>query len=76
MAKIDDASLTIVDTFIAGENFFAGFLYGFLNEYNLKESLSLGKYAANSCVLSKDIVGKDLSEEYLIKKISKTRKNS
>lgn len=76
MIEIDANSLEIIDTNGAGDNFFAGFLYGYINQFNLKESLLLGKYAASSCVLSKDIVGKDLSEDYLTKKLSKTRKNS
>ncbi|MBN2540651.1 MAG: carbohydrate kinase family protein [Bacilli bacterium] len=71
---IDSDSIDIVDTNGAGDNFFAGFLYGDLNAYSLEESLLMGKFAANACIQSKEITGEMLSEEFLLKKLSETKK--
>ncbi len=65
-----------IDTNGAGDNFFAGFLHGYLTNQGLKNSLLMGEIAATDCILSRNIVGDNLSIDYLEKKLSKLKKNS
>jgi len=76
ITNISADSIPLVDTNGAGDCFFAGFIYGITNSYNLEKSLIMGKLAANDCIMSKKIVGDKLSREYLEKKLSETEKNS
>ncbi|MCK5732311.1 MAG: carbohydrate kinase family protein [Tenericutes bacterium] len=65
--------IDIVDTNGSGDNFFAGFLYGYLNKYNLKDSLLMGRIAAESCIQSEKIVSDELSLEYLEENFTKLK---
>ncbi len=64
-------SLEIVDTNGAGDNFFAGFIYGHYHGQTPQICLEYGKLAANSCILSRKIVSDDLSEATIMKKPQK-----
>ncbi len=65
--------LDIVDTNGAGDNFFAGYLYGYLNDYNKKDSLLMGRIVAECCIQSKKIVSKELNEDYLKENFKKLK---
>lgn len=65
--SIPGSNIKIVDTNGAGDNFFVGFVHGYLNDYSIKDCLQLGKIVAETCIKSKEIVSKDLSLEYLNK---------
>ncbi|MCK4552136.1 MAG: carbohydrate kinase family protein [Tenericutes bacterium] len=70
---IPSNKIDIIDTNGAGDNFFAGFLYGYLNKHNLRDSLLMGRIAAESCIQSEKIVSEDLSLEYLEEKYKKLK---
>jgi sugar/nucleoside kinase (ribokinase family) len=71
--NIQANKLQVVDTNGAGDNFFAGFLYGYLNQYSPKDCLYLGRIAAESCVMSNKIVSDDLSNNYLVENYKKLK---
>lgn len=50
-----------VDTNGAGDNFFAGFLYGHLHGYDLRRCLRVGTIVAGLCITSHELVLPDLS---------------
>ncbi len=50
-----------VDTNGAGDNFFAGFLYGHLHGYGVRRCLELGTVVAGLCITSPELVLPDLS---------------
>lgn len=51
----------------AGDSFFIGFLYGYINEKSVEECLRLGTICAGLCVTSKELAYADLSEKLLKK---------
>jgi len=55
----------LIDANGAGDSFFSGFLYGFLNEKDTEECLKLGTICAGLCITSKELSNDDLSEELL-----------
>ncbi|XMB72180.1 PfkB family carbohydrate kinase [Mycoplasmatota bacterium WC30] len=59
--------IDILDTNGAGDNFFAGFLYGYLNNLSPLKSLKLGRLSAETCIKSKNIVSSKLNLKYLLK---------
>jgi acarbose 7IV-phosphotransferase len=59
----------IVDANGAGDSFFAGFLFGFTNEYTLNECMSMGAVCASLCVGSKQLASEKLNADYLLSKI-------
>lgn len=65
--------IDVVDTNGAGDNFFSGFLYGFLHNYDMKDSLLMGRIAAESCIQSEKIVSEELNEEYLLENFKKLK---
>ncbi|MBI9009902.1 MAG: carbohydrate kinase family protein [Tenericutes bacterium] len=69
---IPATKLEVVDTNGAGDNFFVGFVHGYLNDFNTEDSLLLGRILADSCIESKEIVNTELSLEYLNKKFLET----
>lgn len=73
--EIEADKVPLADTNGAGDNFFSGFLYGFLHGYSLRQCLLLGKFSANLCIQSKKIIDEKLSSETIIKKLSETDKN-
>ncbi len=74
IVSISADPIDILDTNGAGDNFFAGFLFGYLEGFSLEQSLLCGKFSANSCITSKEIVGENLNREYLLKKLSECDK--
>ena len=50
-----------VDTNGAGDSFFAGLLYGYLQGYDVERSLRLGTITAGLCVTSTELAYPDLS---------------
>ena len=71
--EIPANEIEIVDTNGAGDNFFAGFLYGYTHKHNLKDSLLMGRIAAESCIQSEKIVSDKLSLEYLEENFEKLK---
>lgn len=63
------APINIVDSNGAGDNFFAGFLYGYLHQFNFEKSLCSGQIVAETCLLSEDIVSEKLNQALLRKKM-------
>jgi len=59
--------IEIADTNGAGDNFFAGLLFGLLNDCDESESLKIGRLVAESCIKSKEIVSDKLNLDYLKK---------
>ena len=49
----------------AGDNFFSGFLYGYIKGYNINECLKLASIAGGLCISSKELVNDNLSEKKL-----------
>jgi sugar/nucleoside kinase (ribokinase family) len=49
----------------AGDSFFSGFLYGFLKEKSIEESLRLGTICAGLCITSSELAYEELSEDFL-----------
>lgn len=49
----------------AGDSFFSGFLYGFLQEKSIEECLKLGTVCAGLCITSYELAYEGLSEELL-----------
>ena len=75
LVEIEADRIELVDTNGAGDNFFAGFVTGLIHGLDPRQSLLMGKLAANACIQSNKITGKDLSYSSLMKKISETEKN-
>ena len=63
----------VVDKGGAGDNFFAGYLYGYLNGYDTKDSLLMGRIMAESCIITKNIVSDEISEEFLLENYKKLK---
>ncbi len=59
----------IIDSNGAGDSFFAGFLFGFINLYTLKECMKMGAVCASLCIGSKQLVSEKLSADYLLSEI-------
>ncbi len=55
----------ITDTNGAGDNFFSGFLYAYLNSKAIKECMQYGSICGALCITSKQLVAEQLSEELL-----------
>jgi sugar/nucleoside kinase (ribokinase family) len=55
-------SVPVVDTNGAGDNFFAGFMYGWLQKEPLVRCMNFGRVAASLCVQSLDIVSHQLNK--------------
>jgi len=55
-----------VDTNGAGDGFFSGFFWGYLNKYSVKECLELGAVVGGLCVESKMLFNENLTKETLI----------
>ncbi|XFA98958.1 carbohydrate kinase family protein [Candidatus Izemoplasma sp. B36] len=73
LVEIPSNKIKIIDTNGAGDNFFAGFLYGYTHKHNLKDSLLMGRIAAESCIQSEKIVSDELSEAYLEENFEKLK---
>lgn len=58
-------NMPIVDTNGAGDSFFAGFLYGFINNLPLITCLQYGAIAGGYCVTNKGLVFEQLSAAFL-----------
>lgn len=54
-----------VDANGAGDNFFVGYLYGFMNGKSVEESLRLGTICAGLCISSKELAYGELNESLL-----------
>jgi acarbose 7IV-phosphotransferase len=59
----------ITDANGAGDSFFAGFLFGFIHHYTLKECMKMGAVCASLCIGSKQLVSEKLSADYLLSKM-------
>jgi sugar/nucleoside kinase (ribokinase family) len=59
-------SVPIADTNGAGDNFFAGFLYGWMHRLPIPQCLQMGTRAAATCVQSNLIVSSSLSPSSLL----------
>jgi acarbose 7IV-phosphotransferase len=59
----------IADANGAGDSFFAGFLFGFVNHYTLKECMKMGAICASLCVGSKQLASDELTADYLLSSI-------
>lgn len=55
----------------AGDSFFSGFLYGFLNEKPIEECLKFGTICAGLCITSGELAYEDLSENFLLSEYEK-----
>lgn len=55
----------------AGDSFFSGFLYGFLNERPIEECLRLATICAGLCITSSELAYEDLNEELINKEYEK-----
>lgn len=55
-------SYTMINTNGAGDSFFAGFLYGFSNGYDIKKCMQYGTITAGLCIESEMITGNRLSK--------------
>lgn len=60
--KIDE----IVDSNGAGDNYFSGFLFGFLQGKSLQDCMKFGSICGAMCISSKELVSDSLSSENLI----------
>lgn len=58
---------TLVDSNGAGDAFFSGFLYGYLNGYSLERCMALAAAAGALCVMSDQLAPADLSAEALLR---------
>ncbi|ERJ13155.1 carbohydrate kinase family protein [Haloplasma contractile] len=54
-----------VDTNGAGDNFFAGFLYGFIRKNSIQKCLQFGTITAGLCITSNELVSDRLTEDLL-----------
>ncbi len=59
------SGFAIVDTNGAGDNFFAGFLYAYLNNRPLKECMRYGALCGAYCITSQQLVYEELSASFL-----------
>ncbi len=59
----------IADANGAGDSFFAGFLYGFINGHPLKTCMKMGAVCASLCVRSKELVSDKLNAAFLLKAV-------
>jgi acarbose 7IV-phosphotransferase len=55
----------------AGDSFFSGYLYGYLKERSVEESLKLGTICAGLCISSSELSNEFLSEELLEEEFKK-----
>ncbi|MGG9971554.1 carbohydrate kinase family protein [Ferruginibacter sp. SUN002] len=65
---IDISALTefsLVDANGAGDNYFSGFLYAYLNGKNIKECMLYGSISGALCITSRQIVSENLTTELL-----------
>jgi sugar/nucleoside kinase (ribokinase family) len=67
-------SIVAVDTNGAGDNFFAGFFYGYVNHYDHQQCLQSAQIVAETCLFSEDIVSDELNPTLLRKKMLKIGK--
>lgn len=56
---------SIVDANGAGDSFFAGFLFGFMNNQPLARCMKMGAVCASLCITSKQLASEKLSAAYL-----------
>ena len=56
---------TIVDSNGAGDNFFSGFLYAFLNKHSIKTCMQYGTICGALCITSNQLVAEKLTAAYL-----------
>jgi acarbose 7IV-phosphotransferase len=59
----------IIDANGAGDSFFAGFLFGFINQYSLTTCMKMGAICASLCIGSKQLASDKLNADYLLSKI-------
>lgn len=64
--KVSAADYQVVDTNGAGDNFFAGVLYGYLNDYGLEKSLQLGSIMGGLAVTSQELVASAVDPQTLL----------
>lgn len=62
------ADLPVIDANGAGDNFFAGFLYGWMKQLSLQTCLQYGAITGGYCITSKGLVYEHLNAGFLIQK--------
>ncbi len=67
-------SIVAVDTNGAGDNFFAGFFYGLIHQFDFEQCLQSAQIVAETCLFSEDIVSDELNQGLLRKKMLKIGK--
>jgi len=69
-------NLAIADSNGAGDNFFAGFLFGWIHKLPLQKCLAYGAICGGYCVTSKGLVYDKLSQQFLLDKYNELFLNS
>ncbi len=73
--ELSGSKIEIIDTNGAGDNFFAGFVYGMEKGNRILEALELGRISADACIQSEKITSDELNPDFLQKKMSESIKN-
>ncbi len=65
------SGIQIVDANGAGDNFFSGFLYAYLNNESIENCMKYGSICGAYCITSKGLVCKELSPSFLNRQFEK-----